>query len=119
MCLMLDQFLWGHSSRVCDISCFIWHLVTNLFIIFQTFSMVFVFRQFPSHSRTGIPLHSWNILVLLELLHGLRSCIKMYPICGNTTHSHYISISWIILLWYFVPFMLPFTFFSEERCICC
>ena len=23
MCLMLDQYLWGHSSRVCDISCFI------------------------------------------------------------------------------------------------
>ena len=22
MCLMLDQFLWGDSSRVCDISCF-------------------------------------------------------------------------------------------------
>ena len=22
MCLMLDQFLWGHSSRFCDISCF-------------------------------------------------------------------------------------------------
>ena len=22
MCLMLDQFLWGHSSCVCDISCF-------------------------------------------------------------------------------------------------
>ena len=22
MCLMLDQFIWGHSSRVCDISCF-------------------------------------------------------------------------------------------------
>ena len=21
MCLMLDQFLWGHSSRDCDISC--------------------------------------------------------------------------------------------------
>ena len=21
MCLILDQFLWGHSSRVCDISC--------------------------------------------------------------------------------------------------
>ena len=21
MCLMLEQFLWGHSSRVCDISC--------------------------------------------------------------------------------------------------
>ena len=23
MCLMLDQFLWGHSSRDCDISCFL------------------------------------------------------------------------------------------------
>ena len=22
MCLVLDQFLWGHLSRVCDISCF-------------------------------------------------------------------------------------------------
>ena len=22
MCLMLDQFLWGHSSRDCDISCY-------------------------------------------------------------------------------------------------
>ena len=22
MCLMLDQFLWGHPSRVCDISCY-------------------------------------------------------------------------------------------------
>ena len=27
MCLMLDQFLWGHSSCVCDISC----LVLSLF----------------------------------------------------------------------------------------
>ena len=22
MCLVLDLFLWGHSSRVCDISCY-------------------------------------------------------------------------------------------------
>ena len=33
MCLMLDQFLWGHSSRVCDISCFVffsrWHEISN------------------------------------------------------------------------------------------
>ena len=36
---------------------FRWHLVTNLFIIFQTFSMVFM-------STMGIPLHSWNVLVL-------------------------------------------------------
>ena len=22
MCLMIDTFLWGYSSRVCDISCY-------------------------------------------------------------------------------------------------
>ena len=75
--------------------CFIWHLVTNLFIIFKSFSMVFLSRQFPSHSITGIPLHSWNALVLLELWHGVIS------FWCNTTHSHNISISWIISLQYF------------------
>ena len=70
--------------------------------------MVFMSRQFPSHSRTGIPLHSLNVLVLLVLWQGARSCIKIYPICGNTTRSHNISISWIILLWYFAPVMLQF-----------
>ena len=25
MCLMLDQFLWGHLSRFCDISCYFKH----------------------------------------------------------------------------------------------
>ena len=29
MCLMLDQSLCGHSSRVCDISCLIWFLVSD------------------------------------------------------------------------------------------
>ena len=27
MCLILDQFLWGHSSQVCDISCFFLELL--------------------------------------------------------------------------------------------
>ena len=91
-----------------------WHLVTNLFIIFQTFSMVFMSRQFPSHSRTGIPLHSWNVLVLLELWHGAVSCIKIYPFCGKTTHSRNISISLMISLWYFALSMLPFIFLWRE-----
>ena len=30
MCLMLDQFLWGHLSRVCDISCFSGHLQSRV-----------------------------------------------------------------------------------------
>ena len=56
--------------------------------------------QFPCHSIMGFPLQSWNVLVLLELWHGGISCIKIYPFCGNTTHSHNILLSWIILLWY-------------------
>ena len=37
MCLMLDQFLWGHSSRVCDISCYLPFLhVTGLAIILSS-----------------------------------------------------------------------------------
>ena len=38
MCLVLDQFLWGHSSRVCDISCF----VLNLFYSLQRGSNGFI-----------------------------------------------------------------------------
>ena len=50
--------------------------------------MVFISSEYPDHSRTGIPLYSMNVLVMLELLHGARSCIKIYLFCGTTTHSH-------------------------------
>ena len=50
--------------------------------------MVFISGEYPDHSRTGIPLYSMNVLVILELLHGARSCIKIYLFCGTTTHSH-------------------------------
>ena len=43
------------------------------------FSMGFMSSEFPGHSRMGIPLQSRNILVLLELWHGARSCIKYIP----------------------------------------
>ena len=72
--------------------------------------MVFMSRQFPRHSITDIPLHSWNVLVLLEPWHGAISCIKIYPFCWNTAHSHTILISWIISLLYFVLSIIPFTF---------
>ena len=29
-----------------------------------------------------------SVLVLVQLYHSARSCIKIYPFCGNTTHSH-------------------------------
>ena len=40
-------------------------------------------RQFPSHSRMGIPLRSWNVQVLLELWHGVISCIKYIASVGT------------------------------------
>ena len=43
----------------------IW-LPISFFIIFQKFSMEFISVEFPGHLRTDIPLHSKNILVLLE-----------------------------------------------------
>ena len=60
----------------------------SFFIIFQTFSLEFISSEFPGHSRTGIPLHSRNVLALLELWHGARSCIKICHFCGNPTYSH-------------------------------
>ena len=70
----------------------IW-LPISSFIMFKTFSMGFVSGEFPGHSRTDISLQSRNILVLLQVLHGARSCIKTDPFCRNTTHSHVISMS--------------------------
>ena len=57
--------------------------MTFCYHIFQTFSMRFMSCQFPSHSRTGIPLQSRIVLVLLELWHGARS--RIYPFGRNTT----------------------------------
>ena len=48
----------------------------------------FMSGEFSGHSRKGIPLHSRNVLGLLELCHSARSCIKIYPFYGNTTHLH-------------------------------
>ena len=92
----------------------IW-LQISLFIIFQTFSMKFISDKFPGHSRMGIPLKSRNDLAILALWHVARSWIKIYPFCGNTTHSHFISISCIISLWYFAVSLLPFTFLRRDR----
>ena len=94
------------------------HSVTYLFFItFQRLSMGFMSGEFPGHSWLGIFYHSRNVLVLLELWHGMRSCINIYPSCRSKTHSRVISMSWIISLWYFALSMLPFTF-SEETGLC-
>ena len=50
--------------------------------------MEFISGEYPGHFRTIISLHSKHVLVLLELYHEARSCIKIYPFCGHITHSH-------------------------------
>ena len=50
--------------------------------------MELIFGEFPGHFRLGTPLYSRNVLSLLELLPVTISCIKIYPFCGNTKHSH-------------------------------
>ena len=57
MCLMLDQFLWGHSSRVCDISCFLWGRGLPSADIFRMIVFFVCFFFFA-----GIPLEYANSL---------------------------------------------------------
>ena len=54
--------------------------------------MVLISGKFPGHFRLGISLHYRNVLVLVKLRHVRRSRIKIYPFCGNITHSLVISI---------------------------
>ena len=63
-------------------------LPKSFFIIFQTFSMEFIFGEYPGHFRTIISLHSRHVLVLLDLSHEARYCRKIYPFCGHITHSN-------------------------------
>ena len=77
------------------------------------FSMRFMSRKFSGHSRMGFPLHFWNVLVLLELRHGARSCIKIYHFFVNTEISH-ISVGWLISLWYFCTIHVTIHF-SQKR----
>ena len=114
---MISATLYQASHTRFDISTIlhgIW-LPISIFIRFQTFSMRFMSGKFPVNSSTGIPLQCRNILVLLELWHGARSCLKIYPFCLNTTHLDAMSISWIISLWYFALSMLPLTFLWRDR----
>ena len=65
------------------------YLVTNLFLhnIPNVLNGIHV-DKFPDHSRRGVPLHSRNVLVLLDVWRGARSCIKIYNFFRNTKHSH-------------------------------
>ena len=70
MCLMLDQFLWGHLSRVCDISCFTPFLASLSSLLTAAFSfwarifcalhleqaqLVLNWQHFQDKDRTRLP----------------------------------------------------------------
>ena len=57
MCLMLDQFLWGHSSRDCDISCSDCELcLTFKLNIFLTYVPSSFFNNLANQGKQGRPL---------------------------------------------------------------
>ena len=61
MCLMLDQFLWGHSSRDCDISC-----LKNVFLKKSTDNKVNP-QKIPSIQKADF--YQWKgVIFAFELL---------------------------------------------------
>ena len=75
-----------------------WHIIVKFFqdVLCLTYSLSHIFLhdiwlmscEFPAYSRTGIPLHSANVQVFLELWQGPSSCIQIYPFFENPKHSH-------------------------------
>ena len=57
MCLVLDQFLWGHSSRVCDISCFQRFLWSGSLYLFNR-ELLILFHQSLKPFRSLVMLYS-------------------------------------------------------------
>ena len=62
MCLMLDQFLWGHSSRVCDISCFLQYLDNLPDVRHIDFTISLKWKKCSSILATGTPLNGLQML---------------------------------------------------------
>ena len=64
-------------------------IIINIFLHYlPTVLYGIISGEYPGHFRTVILLYSRHVLVLLELYHEERSCIKIYPFCGHITRSH-------------------------------
>ena len=63
MCLMLDQFLWGHSSRVCDIFCLemFWVIQYSNFKFLRIFFYFFFMHFFSIKDKVCLPIDRLNI----------------------------------------------------------
>ena len=58
--------------------------------------MELISGKFAGYFRMGILLHSRNVLVLLDLLNGARSCIKVYILSVETQRIH-ISLYFTVM----------------------
>ena len=63
MCLMLDQFLWGHSSRVCDIFCLemFWVIQYSNFKFLRILLFYFFHVFFFIKNKVCLPIDCLNI----------------------------------------------------------
>ena len=73
MCLMLDQFLWGHSSRVCDISCLIFeNRCSVLFQAMDSCACKAIFDIGQSHDKSWRKLKGACTLSMYTVCWGLN-----------------------------------------------
>ena len=96
MCLILDQFLWGHSSRVCDISCSIcicnvlkpqvrkalspWYIMVS----FGEMRSFDVFWQYLTQWKIDLFLFpsefSFRLVQCFKFLQWGYRCVYIYPV---------------------------------------
>ena len=81
MCLMLDQFLWGHLSHVCDISCLywvsIWKQISNEFGLCFSWLFLFTFGFTFRKHNCNISIPEIAISNLFRKSSNHQRCIRV------------------------------------------
>ena len=102
MCLMLDQFLWGHSSRDCVISCF------KINIFQKNLS-----KTLSECQTVWIQIRTDILLVLIWVQTVCNSCQQMTLVVPRSQ----ILASWIYLF-ILSTFACPHLYFSPTKPLC-
>ena len=73
-------------------------VVTNLFLHYIPNVLYGIdFWPNPWLFQNGYFVTFKECSILLDLWNGVRSCIKIYPFCWSTTHSHYSSLYFTVI----------------------
>ena len=125
MCLVLDQFLWGHSSRVCDISCFSCFFFSQKRAFFHFFSLDKSPTGNVSEITSGIPVEvsgkiwwystvvKWWILVVNSGNSPMISIVITVVIPPNFTADFHWYTTDIPLVYHWKPLVIPQIFHSQ------